>query len=224
MREVSLMSDVSSIDIFFVEDNEVIRLCLRNFLKNIPDFKLVGDAQDGKSALERIAPLHPTVALVDIGLPDVNGIELTKNLKRLAPGIRVLMLTASDSHSDIFDSLDAGADGYVLKGDFSVNLEMAIRSVKVGAVWLDPGIAKQVLELTKRPLTPNVERALDPIAPQLSHQEEELLNGVAASNCKDGVCLVDPTFIRKLKRFSQTGNHPAIEPTRSSQPLSSSEN
>ncbi|CAN5379889.1 response regulator transcription factor [soil metagenome] len=216
------MNEVGIIDIFFVEDNEVIRLCLRSFLKQIPDFSLVGEASDGESALETIKAANPTVALVDIGLPGVSGIELTKNLKNMVPGLRVLMLTASDNQSDIFDSLDAGADGYVLKGDFSVNLEMAIRTVKVGAVWLDPGIARQVLEMTQRKLTPTIERALDPIAPHLSQQEKDVLNEVAASNCKDGVCLVDQSFLRKLKRFSQTGNHPAVESPRNST-ISSSE-
>ena len=210
------MKEAGSIDIFFVEDNDVIRFCLRSFLKQIPDFSLVGEASDGETALETIKSANPTVALVDIGLPGVSGIELTKNLKNMVPGLRVLMLTASDNQSDIFDSLDAGADGYVLKGDFSVNLEMAIRSVKVGAVWLDPGIARQVLDMTQRKLTPTIERALDPNAHQLSQQEEDLLNGVAASNCKDSVCLVDPSFLKKLKRFSQTGNHTAIEPPRNS--------
>lgn len=215
------MKEVAAIDIFFVEDNEVIRFCLRNFLKKIPDFALVGEAHDGESALESIKNLNPAVALVDIGLPGLSGIEVTKTLKRINPGLRVLILTASDSQNDIFDALDAGADGYVLKGDFSVNLEMAIRSVKVGSVWLDPGIARQVLQMSQRQLTPTVERALEPMI-HLSKQEEDVLHGVAASNCKDGVCLVDPIFLKKLKRFSQTGNHPAVEPPRKST-LSSSE-
>ncbi|HEY9676660.1 MAG TPA: response regulator transcription factor [Drouetiella sp.] len=205
------MSQTSTIDVFFVEDNEVIRFQLRSFLKKVPDFSCVGEAGDGAVAKEKIKAASPAVALVDIGLPGLNGIQLTKHLKESLPNLRVLMLTASDSPSDIFDSLDAGADGYVLKGDFSINLEMAIRSVKVGAVWLDPGIARQVLEITKRPLSPAVERALDPMAPQLSQHEEQTLNEVAASNCKDGVCLIDPGFLKKLKRFSQTGNHSAIE-------------
>jgi DNA-binding NarL/FixJ family response regulator len=217
------MNEVGQIDIFFVEDNEVIRFHLRNFLKRIADFSCVGEAHDGEEALDAIKRAQPSVALVDIGLPGLNGIELTKSLKSLVPGLRVLMLTASDSQSDIFDSLDAGADGYVLKGDFSVNLEMAIRSVKVGSVWLDPGIARQVLEMSRRQLTPTVERALDPSIAHLSKQEEDLLNGVAASNCKDGVCLVDPNFLKNLKRFSQTGNHPAIEPPRNSSFSSSKE-
>lgn len=209
------MKEIGSIEIFFVEDNEVIRYCLRNFLKKIPDFTLVGEAPDGESALEAIKRLKPSIALVDIGLPGLSGIEVTKAIKKFDPELRVLILTASDNQNDIFDSLDAGADGYVLKGEFSVNLEMAIRSVKVGSVWLDPGIARQVLQMTQRQLTPTVERALQPIA-HLSKQEEDVLHGVATSNCKDGVCLVDPTFLRKLKRFSQTGNHPAVEPPRKS--------
>ena len=168
--------------------------------EKIPDFTLVGEAADGAIALEKIKQAQPSVALVDIGLPGLNGIELTKRLKESVPGLRVLILTASDDQNDIFASLDAGADGYVLKGDFSANLEMAIRSVRVGAVWLDPGIARQVLTLTQKAL-PQMPRSTTPI--KLSAEEAEVLNEVASSNCKDGVCLVDPEFLFNLKRFSQ---------------------
>ena len=185
-------------DICFVEDNEVIRFCLRTFLKKIPDFNVVGEAADGPSGLQLITDTNPEVAVIDIGLPGINGIELTKELKAKVPELKVLILTASDSEQDIFAALDAGADGYVLKGDYSTNLEVAIRSVRVGAVWLDPGIARQVLKATQRPSHPS----LPPTAP-LSKREESTLNEVANSSCHDGVCLVDPKFLRKLKRFSR---------------------
>src|ERR1700735_1233856 len=110
-------------DICFVEDNEVIRFCLRTFLKKIPDFNVLGEAADGASGLQLITDTKPEVAVIDIGLPGVNGIELTKELKSKVPQIKVLILTASDNEQDIFAALDAGADGYVLKGDYSTNLE-----------------------------------------------------------------------------------------------------
>jgi DNA-binding NarL/FixJ family response regulator len=191
------MTDSKVTDIFFVEDNEVIRFCLRVFLKKIPDFNLLGEAADGPTALQKIMELNPKVALVDIGLPGIDGIALTKTLKSKMPELKVLILTASESEDDIFAALDAGADGYVLKGEYSNNLEIAIRSVRVGAVWLDPGIARQVLKSTQR------HAGAHQSSQSLSAEEHTTLTEVAESSCSDGVCLVDPNFLRKLKRFSR---------------------
>jgi DNA-binding NarL/FixJ family response regulator len=199
------MSDSSgTTDIFFVEDNEVIRFCLRVFLKKIADFNLVGEAAEGATALAKIVELNPRVALVDIGLPGISGIELTKTLKSKMPDVKVLILTASESEDDIFAALDAGADGYVLKREYSNNLEIAIRSVRVGAVWLDPAIARQVLKSTQR--KPGQQQA----SPALSAEEHTVLTEVAESSCSDGVCLVDPQFLHKLKRFSREVSMPKV--------------
>lgn len=190
------MTEATSI--FFVDDDRVVRTCLRALLSKVSDFQLVGEAADGTSAVNAAQSLHPSVALVDIGLPGMNGIEVVRRLKAKMPDCRVLMLTSSDDEKDIFASLDAGADGYVLKGDLSSNLEVAIRSVRIGAVWLDPGIARLVLSSTHR------HEAGKPPAQELSSEEENILGKVADSNCNDGVCLVDPNFLRKLRRFSST--------------------
>jgi DNA-binding NarL/FixJ family response regulator len=146
-----------------------------------------------------LSRLNPAVILVDIGLPDIDGIELTKEIKLFLPDARVLMLTASDDESDIFDALDAGADGYVLKAEFGKNLETAIRSVRLGAVWLDPAIARLVLKATQRPLSKRQQK-VEPIA--LSIEERTVLGHVAQSDCQDGVCLVEPGFLKKLRRFA----------------------
>jgi len=194
------MTDPTVTEIFFVEDNDVIRFCLRMFLQKLPDFNLIGEAADGPTGLQKILELNPKVALIDLGLPGLGGIELTKALKSKMPDLKVLILTASESEDDIFGALDAGADGYVLKGDFSNNLEIAIRSVRIGAVWLDPGIARQVLKLTQRR---SGVHSGPSAAPQLSAEEHTVLTEVAQSSCSDGVCLVDPHFLHKLKRFSR---------------------
>lgn len=186
--------------IFFVDDDRVVRTCLRHFLKKFEDFQLVGEAEDGSSAIESILDLTPSVALIDIGLPRINGIEVTRKVKMQLPDCKILMLTSSDDARDIFASLDAGADGYVLKGDLAANLEVAIRSVRVGSVWLDPGIARIVLDASnQRQSQGNVSQS-----GMLSTDEAELLGSIAGSSCQDGVCLVDPAFLRRLKRLSQT--------------------
>lgn len=184
--------------IFFVDDDRVVRTCLRHFLKKFDDFELIGEAEDGNAAVESILDLSPSVALVDIGLPKTNGIEVTRRVKSELPDCKVLMLTSSDDARDIFASLDAGADGYVLKGDLAANLEVAIRSVRVGSVWLDPGIARIVLDASnQKQAQGNVSQS-----GMLSTDEAALLGSIAGSDCQDGVCLVDPAFLRRLKRLS----------------------
>lgn len=184
--------------IFFVDDDRVVRTCLRHFLKKFEDFEIVGEAEDGNSAIETILSVKPALALVDIGLPRVNGIEVTRKVKAELPTCKILMLTSSDDARDIFASLDAGADGYVLKGDLAANLEIAIRSVRVGAVWLDPGIARIVLDSSaQRQAQGSVSQS-----GMLSTDEAELLGKVAGADCQDGVCLVDPAFLMRLRRLS----------------------
>jgi DNA-binding NarL/FixJ family response regulator len=192
------------INIFFVEDNEVVRNALKFMLKKVSDFNVLGDAEDGRSAIEQLRQLTPCVVLVDIGLPDFDGVELAKQIKKSLPKTRVLMLTASDDEADIFDALDAGADGYVLKAEYTKNLETAIRSVRLGAVWLDPAIARVVLRAAQRPASKRQNDKVEPI--KLSDEEKSVLGQVAKSNCQDGVCLVDPEFLHNLRRFSPTSS------------------
>ena len=193
------MTNSKTVTLFSVEDNKVLSFRLRAFLKQIEDFQLLGEATSGYEAIEQILQLQPDVVLVDIGLPDLDGINVTRQIKKGLPDTRVLMLTASDDAKDIFDSLDAGADGYILKGNYSSNLEMAIRKVQIGSVWLDPAIAKMVARRTRK----SVEIA--PVQPNSFASEAiDRLDHVAQSNCKDGVCLVEPEFLQKLRNLNRT--------------------
>lgn len=198
------MNNLDCIDIFCVEDNDVSRFALKNLLKRVADFRIVGESTTGVAAVNQVAGLGACVVLVDIGLPDIDGIEVAQRIKSSRPDCRVLMLTASDDANDIFDALDAGADGYLLKAtgtnnlEHAKNLESAIRSVTLGAVWLDPAIARLVLQSTQRTQTPR-QRKVEPIT--LSAEERNVLGQVAESACEDGVCLVDPDFVKKLRRF-----------------------
>ena len=205
------MTDKTSIEIFSVEDNKVLRFALKSFLKTIPDFNLCGEAETGLGAIDLIKQLQPEIVLVDIGLPDLDGIEVTRRIKKINSQTRVLMLTASDHSDDIFDSLEAGADGYVLKGDSSANLEMAIRSVKIGAVWLDPAIARMVLVSTKKAAETISESETNSqeVAEDSTSEVLERLDQVAASNCKDGICLVDPGFMARLREINKQSEHDA---------------
>ena len=139
--------DTHTIDIFIAEDHEITRVGLKLTLENIPGFRVVGEGEDGKETVKKVAQLKPTVVLMDIGLPLMDGIEATAKIKEEAPSTRIIMLTSHDNDRDIFAALAAGADGYCLKEVSGTNLVMAIRAVAEGVAWLDPGVASRVLRM-----------------------------------------------------------------------------
>jgi len=197
------MTNQSQIQVLSVESNDAIRSKLQSFFSTIPDITLSAEAVNESQALQKLGATAIDVALVDLG-PDTDGIELTKQIRKLHAGVRVLIVTASDTPEDIFAAMDAGADGYVLKGNLTNVLEFAIRSVRLGAVWLDPAIAQQVLNAIQAATTSSSARILPTglMTIPLMADEKSLLDELAGSNCKDGVCMVDPSFVRKLRRFS----------------------
>ena len=115
------------------------------FIKNNPDFYLLGQAEDGLQAIDLALRLKPDVILMDIGLPKIDGIEATKKIKDSGLETSILMLTSREAREDVFAALSAGADGYIMKGSNLETLTSAIKSVSQKAGWLDPMIARIVL-------------------------------------------------------------------------------
>lgn len=195
---------VSPIQVLAVKSNDENRQSIvSSILTRIPGLELASEADNASEALQLLKVRRVDIALIDFGNSDTNGIELTRQIRESHPTVRVLIITASDAPEDIFATLDAGADGYVLQENLSRVLETALRSVRLGAVWLDPGIAKYILQAAQAPIV-RTSRVLPTglMVLPLFQDENLLLNEVAASNCTDGVCMVDPSFIRKLKRFA----------------------
>jgi DNA-binding NarL/FixJ family response regulator len=189
------MRNLKTVDLFVVEDNQLVRLAVTKVIGKVADFKVVGVAGDGEQAVKEILAAKPDIALIDIGLPSMDGIEVTRQIKKSLPQLKVLMLTASECDSHVIEALDAGADGYLLKEAFGERLEMAIRSVKIGAVWLDPAIAKRLLQLASAVKKGDLQQAA---AQVLTKAEVEILGAVADSQCCNDACLVEPEFLRKL--------------------------
>ncbi len=191
------MSDGTGVlDLFVVEDNKLVCLAVTKLIGKVEDFRMIGSAGDGQTAIKEIIAKQPQIALVDIGLPGLDGIEVTRQIKAKLKDIKVIMLTASDSDKHVIEALNAGADGYVLKGVFTDRLEMAIRSVRLGAVWLDPAIAKRLLVMALSNTTGVKTKRSKTAA--LSNADVNLLGAVAKSECAAGACLVDPDFLNKL--------------------------
>jgi DNA-binding NarL/FixJ family response regulator len=141
------VSDTTSscIRIFIADDHEITRVGLKLTLQNVSDFRVIGEAEDGREAIRLVKELKPDIVLMDIGLPLLDGIDATEKIKTELSGIKVIMLTSHDSDRDVFAALGAGADGYCLKEVSGSQLISAIRAVYDGAAWLDPGVASRVL-------------------------------------------------------------------------------
>jgi len=139
------MEATKRITIFLAEDHLISRMGLKMLLERTEEFSVVGEAEDGEAALSQILSLKPNVVMMDLGLPKVDGIEVTKRVKAELPDTRILIFTTADDDKSIFNALEAGADGYCLKNISAELLKIAVNSVLQGAAWLDPAIAQKVL-------------------------------------------------------------------------------
>jgi DNA-binding NarL/FixJ family response regulator len=133
------------IRILIADDHAVVREGTRRILEQEPDMEVVGEAGDGEEAVNLATSLKPDVAIVDVSMPKMDGIEATRRIKAACPSINVLILSAYDDDQFIFSLLEAGAAGYLLKSIRSRELLDAIRAVYSGESVLHPSIARKVL-------------------------------------------------------------------------------
>ncbi|HEY7779934.1 MAG TPA: response regulator transcription factor [Ktedonobacterales bacterium] len=124
------------IRVLLADDHTILRAGLRMMLNAQPDMEVVGEASDGRQAIAEAQRIQPDVILMDITMPELNGIEATRQVKRLLPGVRVLVLTMHENEEYLFQVLRAGASGYMLKEVADTELLNAIRLVNRGSVYL----------------------------------------------------------------------------------------
>ena len=131
---------MKSISILMVEDHKLLRVGLRSLFNETSDLKVIAEAETGKDAVEKAKIMKPDIVLMDIGLPDISGIEATKRILNDNVEQKIMMLTSHVNEKEVIDSLSAGAYAYVLKDINTELLTMVIKSVKDGAIWLDPKV------------------------------------------------------------------------------------
>jgi len=136
---------VDKIRVIIAEDHAVVREGTRHLLEQEPDIEIVGEAANGAEAVDLAERLNPDVAIVDISMPVMSGIEATERIKRARPSTAVLILTAYDDDQYVFALLAAGAAGYLLKDVPAAEVVRAVRSVHAGEPVLHPAIARKVL-------------------------------------------------------------------------------
>jgi len=147
---------MSEIRIVIIEDHDLTRMGLKAALQQHPDIAVVGEADNGKQGLALLNRVQPDVAIVDIGLPDIDGVELTRQYKQqgatgdATAATKILMLTMHDTEDAVMAAFAAGADSYSVKDVNIRHLLEAIRLTHAGQVWIDPAIARIVLGQAKR--------------------------------------------------------------------------
>jgi DNA-binding NarL/FixJ family response regulator len=165
--------------VFLLDDHEVVRRGLRELLEAEDDIEVVGEAGTAEEALSRIPPTRPQVAVLDVRLPDGDGVEVCRDIRSRHPEIQCLMLTSYADDDALFSSIMAGASGYVLKQVRGTDLVDAIRRVGAGESLLDPAVTRRVLErLRAKPeedelaaLTDQERRILELIADGLTNRQ-----------------------------------------------------
>jgi DNA-binding NarL/FixJ family response regulator len=146
------------IKVLLADDHDLVREGTRELLEREEDLLVVAEAGDGEAAVRLTAEHHPDVALMDIAMPKLNGIEATKEIKAIAPATAVLILTAYDDDQYVFALLEAGAAGYLLKNVRGRDLVAAIRAVHAGESALHPVIARKVINHFSQAASPPPEQ------------------------------------------------------------------
>ncbi len=136
---------VSTIKILIAEDHAIVREGIRMILDAEPDFDVVGEAKDGRQAVDLARALSPDVVVMDISMPEMTGIEATQQIRRLCPETHVLILTMHEEESYVFQLLQMGASGYVLKRAAATDLVEAVRAASRGEAFLYPSVARSVV-------------------------------------------------------------------------------
>jgi DNA-binding NarL/FixJ family response regulator len=156
VSESTHSAPASQIRIFVVDDHPVVRAGLVTILGTQPDFVVVGEAEDADTAINRLLTLRPDVLLLDLEMPDGDGVDVLNRARESGSDARALVFTAFDADDRILAAVRAGAQGYLLKGAPREELFRAIRVVHAGGSLLEPVVASKLLRQVRHPTTPDV--------------------------------------------------------------------
>ena len=139
------------IKVLIVEDDPLIQLGLEQSLSQQPNIRVLGVAEDGFIGVKMAQELRPDIVVMDIGLPRLDGISATQKIKQLLPNTHVVMLSSHTDDTEVISALSSGADAYCVKGTSTDNLMAAFAAAKEGATYLDPQVARKVMDHLKPP-------------------------------------------------------------------------
>ena len=171
--------EMKKIRVLLAEDHTIVRQGIAVLLRTESDMEVVGEASNGIEAVDLAKKLRPDVILMDIGMRQLNGLEATREIKKLFPSMKILVLTMHDNEEWIFQILRAGASGYLIKDLAMTDLITALRAVYEGDSYLSPSISKRVIEEYIRKAELGEKKGVDDL---LSGREREILQLIAEGN------------------------------------------
>lgn len=167
---------MEKIRVLLADDHAVVRAGLRAMVSAEPDMEVVGEASDGWEAVAQAETLSPDVILMDISMPEINGLQATRRIHKIRPEVRILVLTIHDNEEYLFQSLESGGSGYLVKSSADIELISAIRAVYRGKAFFSPTAAKMVIEGYLRAVGRGEERQS---YEELTGREKEILKLIA---------------------------------------------
>jgi two-component system, NarL family, response regulator NreC len=167
---------MSRVSLLVADDHPIVRTGLRKILEDEPDWQIIAEAGDGRQAVKLAVELKPDIAVLDVGMPGLNGIEATRQLSKRAPQVRVLILSMLSDEPYVIQAMQAGAKGYILKDSMDADLILAIRSVSQGRSYFSPAVAKVMLDDFVRQMR---DRGITDRYDTLSEREREVFHLVA---------------------------------------------
>jgi len=167
------------IRVLIADDHALFREGVLAILKSVPDVEIIGEAGTGQEALTLASKLKPDIILMDIQMPDLNGVEATQHILEVQPDVGIIIVTMLEDDDSLFSAMRAGARGYVLKGADKAEMLKSIRSVAEGEAFFGPGIAARLLNFFHdRPPPSKGESPMTPF-PELTQREREILACIA---------------------------------------------
>jgi len=163
------MGQKDSVRVLVVDDHFVVRAGVCNLLSGMADIEIVGEAEDGRQAVEEAKRCAPDVILMDLRLPRLSGVEATRQILAAQPEVGILILTTADSETEVLTAVEAGALGYVAKTSRKEEILEAIRSIARGDAWLPPHLTRRLLAHLKP----------RPVPGTLTHREQDVLTLLA---------------------------------------------
>lgn len=170
---------MSMIGVLLADDHVLVRAGIRALLQNIAGIEVVGEASDGREALLLIRERQPDVVLMDITMPEMNGLEVVTRMRAEFPDVRVIILSMHTSEEYVLQAARAGVAGYLLKGARAAELELAVTAVARGESYFSPAVSRHLVDQMQR--TEDVPAVLNPLE-RLTRRQREILQLVAEGN------------------------------------------
>ena len=189
--------------VLIADDDDLMRAGLRELLSNDPSIEILGEASTGRQAVERARRLAPDVVLMDVRMPDLDGIAATRELSRALPGVRVLILTTFEQDDHIFPSLRAGASGFLLKRTRPEELIAAVHTVAAGDSLLSPSVTRRVIDrMAQHPVPELADQArLEALTPRERDVLGLVARGLANREIADALTVEESTIRSHVKRI-----------------------